>query len=255
MPVNQVLEFREGQLYSESDLPRIRQVLTGLTLTPMTLMNLQKMNQLNVSVWADKLSSEPKQRGSTGITVLELAVMLVLSTLSAVPSAAISSDRMTNANERDAHEFRLLQHYRLVYAEEPNLFAYCVAKYREKSESSYPAPFEGLAIGSKVGRCMKKQIKIKNRILKLAERELGDRSLAQDIYDECTSYYPRSGAARTGDCVKTRLELDRRLDDDVVENKIYRKCDRKWRKHGADAIDNCSITGANYYRNKGQLRD
>lgn len=201
------------------------------------------------------MSSGPKQRRSTGTKVPELAVMLFLFVLSAVPHAAKSGDRTNQANERDEHEFRLLQHYKLLYAEEQKIFYYCVAKYRKDNNSSQSAPFGGLAIGSKVGSCMRKQIKLKEKILDLAERQLGARSLAQGIYDECTYFYPRSGVARIGDCVKTWLKLDRILDDAVVAKVIYQNCDREWRKHGSDAIDNCSRTEATYYRDKGRLRD
>ncbi len=221
----------------------------------MMLMNLQMMNQFHFSIWADKLSSDPKRRRSTGMTVLKFAAVLYFLMLSAVPYAATSGDRTNYANENDKHEFRLLQHYQLVYAEEQMIFAYCVAKHRKGRKSSQSAPFGGLAIGSKVGRCMRKQIKLKDKILDFAEGQLGERSLAQGIYNECALYYPKSGVTRISDCVKTRLALDRKLDDDVVEKKIYQKCDHKWRKHGSDAIDNCSRTGATYYREKGRLQD
>ncbi len=102
---------------------------------------------------------------------------------------------------------------------------------------------------------MSKQNKLKNNILEYAHDQLGRRSLAQGIYDECLDYYPTSGVKRISKCVKTRLVLRSKLGDETVEKKIYQKCDYKWRKHGLSAIDNCSRMEANYYRDKGTLRD
>ena len=189
------------------------------------------------------------------MTVLNFVVMLFLLMLATALYAANKDDLTNNRQEYYAHEFQLLQYYREVYADEIKIFDYCVAKYRKDLKSSRSAPFGGFAIGSKVGSCARKQVNIKEKILGYAQNQLGERSLAEGIYDECNEYYPRSGAARISKCVRTRLTLDSKLDDDLVEKMIYQKCDLKWRKHGPGAIDNCSRTGATYYRDKGQLRD
>lgn len=102
---------------------------------------------------------------------------------------------------------------------------------------------------------MIRQNKIKNRILDYAYDQLGSRSLAQSVYDDCTDYHPKNGVRRISECVKTRLMLDKKLGDDIIEKRIYQKCDLKWSKHGSSAINNCSITEATHYRDKGQLRD
>jgi len=100
---------------------------------------------------------------------------------------------------------------------------------------------------------MIEQNTIKNRILGVAHDQLGRRSLAQDIYDDCVDYHPINGVARISKCVMTRLVLNSKLENDSVEQEIYQKCDFKWRKHGFRAIDNCARTQANYYRDTGQL--
>jgi len=182
----------------------------------------------------------------------KLNVLVVISILTICISGNLAP---TNASPLTEHEFYLLQHYKQVYAEEPRIFDYCVGKYKEEPKSFQSDPFRQFAIGSKVGSCMRKQIKLKDKILDYAQNQLGRRSLAQGIYDECTDYYPKKGVARISKCIKTKLVLDSRLEDDIVEKKIYQKCDTKWRKHGSSAIDNCSRTEATYYREKGQLRD
>jgi len=187
--------------------------------------------------------------------VLNFVVMVFLLMLATALYAADTDNPTNHKKEYYEHEFLLLQHYRLIYADEMKIFDYCVAKHRKGLKSSRSAPFGGFAIGSKVGSCMRSQINIKEKILDYAQNQLGGRSLAQGIYNECTEYYPKSGATRISKCVKTRLMLDSKLDDDFVEKTIYQKCDFKWRKHGSGAINNCSITEANYYRDKGQLRD
>lgn len=189
------------------------------------------------------------------MTVLNFSAMLCILMLSTALYAAKTDERKSYKQEYYLNEFRLLQHYREIYAKESKIFDYCVRKYKEKSKSSQSAPFGGYAIGSKVGSCMRKQIKLKDKILGYAQDQLGERSLARDIYDECSYYYPKNGVVRISKCVKTKLVLDSRLEDDIVEKKIYKKCDSKWRKHGASAIDNCSRTESTYYRNKGRLRD
>jgi hypothetical protein len=131
--------------------------------------------------------------------------------------------------ERQYYELR---YYKLKYPNE--IFNYCVDKYGtiDKYETLSPA----------LGGCMVRQKKLKDSII-------GDAK----IYDECVEYYPKNGVTRIGKCVQTRLVLRRKLQADSVEKEIYLKCDLKWRKHGAGAVDNCSRAQANYYRDNGQL--
>ena len=137
------------------------------------------------------------------------------------------------------HEFYLLQHYKLVYAKE--IFDFCVHNFGLK--------------GPSLRRCLIRNDKLKQRILNVAQDQLGRRSLAQGIYDECLDYHPTQGVGRIAKCVETRLVLASRLKDDAIEKKIYDKCDFKWRIHGYMAIDNCARAEANNYRDKGVLRD
>ena len=102
---------------------------------------------------------------------------------------------------------------------------------------------------------MSKQEKIRTAILERAQDELGRRSQAEFLYYDCLDYYPEDSIGRTGDCVDARLILRERLNDGEAEGEIYRRCDQKWRKHGARAIRNCAVSGANYYRDTGGFRD
>jgi len=193
--------------------------------------------------------------------VLNFSVMLCILMLSTALYAAKTGER-TSAEYHEYYQkqARLLQHYQQVYAGEKMLFDYCLGKYNVRyvkpKSFQFGSGFQrGFPIGSKVGSCMRKQIKLKNKILKYAQDQLGGRSLAQGIYDGCTDYYPKNGVARISKCVKTKLVLDSKLEDDIVEKRIYQKCDSKWRKHGSSAINNCSIMEANYYREKGKFRE
>jgi len=166
--------------------------------------------------------------------VLKLAILLCFSMLTTALYATKTDQRINFESQ-----YYLLKSYKLTYTEE--IFDYCVEKNG--------------TIASAAGSCMRRQNKIKTGILNYAHDQLGRRSLAQGIYDDCTDYHPKNGVKRIRKCVKTRLMLDRKLEDDIIEKKIYQKCDFKWRKHGSSAINNCSVTEANYYREKGQLRD
>jgi len=166
--------------------------------------------------------------------VLKFAILLCISMLTTALYAATTDQRINLENQ-----YYQLKSYKLMYTEE--IFDYCV----EKNGTIAPA----------AGACMIRQNKIKNEILDYAHDQLGRRSLAQSIYDDCTDYHPKNGVRRIRECVRTRLMLDRKLEDDIIEEKIYQKCDFKWRKHGSSAINNCSVTEATYYREKGQLRD
>ena len=168
------------------------------------------------------------------MTVLKSILVLIISTS---PTALYGA--ATDENINYEYDFYLLQQYKLKYTNE--IFDFCVGKYG--------------TTGSAPGGCMIGQNKIKNRILDLAHDQLGRRSLAQDIYDDCLDYHPINGVARISECVRTRLVLNGKLGNDLVENEIYRKCDFKWRKHSFRAIDNCARTQANYFRDKGQLPD
>lgn len=190
------------------------------------------------------------------MTALNFVVLLFFVVLSAALYAAETEERTSyEYEEYYLNEFNLLQHYKLLYPDEERIFNYCVEKHKKEPGSYRPAPFGGYAIGSRVGSCVKKQIKLKNQIIDSAQDQLGGRTQAQAMYDECYEYYSRSGAATIGRCVKTRLVLDSMLEDDIVENKIYRNCDLIWRKHGHSAIDNCSRNNAYYYLQKGRFRD
>jgi len=166
--------------------------------------------------------------------VLKFAILLCISMLTTALYAAKTDERINLENQ-----YYLLKSYKLMYTEE--IFDYCVEKNG--------------TIVSAAGACMIRQNKIKNGILDYAHDQLGRRSLAQSIYDDCTDYHPKNGVRRIRECVRTRLMLDRKLEDDIIEEKIYQKCDFKWRKHGSSAINNCSVTEATHYREKGRLRD
>lgn len=189
------------------------------------------------------------------MTVLKFVVTLFAMVLSTALYAAKPGDQTDQEYQYYLNELNLLQHYKLMYPDEERIFNYCLKKFNEDRKSLRSDPSRGYNIGTDVGSCMKKQIKIKNRILDNAQDQLGGRAQAQGIYDECSEYYSRSGAATIGRCVRTRLLLDKMLEDDIVENEIYQNCDRVWRKHGHNAIDNCSRNDAYYYLQKGQLRD
>ena len=184
------------------------------------------------------------------MTVLKFAVLLCIPMLTTALQAA-KSDEPKNFELLQYYN-NLLNHYKLIYTKE--IFDYCIDKNGIKV-SYLDIGTRLLAIGSRLGSCMRKQDKLKNRILNYAQDQLGRRSLAQAIYDDCIDYHPMNGVARISKCVRTRLALDSKLKDDTIETIIYQKCDFKWRKHGSGAIDNCSISEANYYRRYGQLRD
>ncbi len=137
------------------------------------------------------------------------------------------------------HDYYLLRHYKLIYTKE--IFDFCVDKYG--------------TTGHKMRSCMIRNDKIKKNIFADARDQLGMQSLAQNIYDDCVDYYPLNGVARIRKCVRTRLVLDDKLKDITIGEIIYQKCDFKWRKHSSGAIDTCSRAEANYYRDKGQLKD
>ena len=138
-----------------------------------------------------------------------------------------------------------LQYFKLKYPEE--IFNYCVNEHGtiDKYVPTNPA----------LGGCMVRQKKLRDRIIDNAIDQLGRSSLAQEIYDECVDYYPKNSVARIGGCVRTRLVLREKLQKESIEKEIYLNCDLKWRKHGSGAVDNCARSNANYYREKGQLRD
>ncbi|MDJ0779596.1 MAG: hypothetical protein QNJ85_17135 [Gammaproteobacteria bacterium] len=140
---------------------------------------------------------------------------------------------------RAKHEYYTLKHLKLVYS--PEVFDYCVDRHR--------------VVGRPLRSCMMKQEKIRTGILDRALRELGRKSLARSLYDDCLDYYPGESISRVGDCVDTRLILRERLNHDDAEVEIFALCDKKWRKHGASAIRNCAISAAGYYRDTGKIVD
>lgn len=159
-----------------------------------------------------------------------VAASVAIIAIALFPESAVSGDRTS---------YYELQRYKVQYTEE--IFRYCLDSIGRNDPD--------------LGWCMKRQQRIKDNILANALDELGRNSRAMAVYDDCVDYYPVSGVARIGACVDARLILHRKLDDDEAEQAIYQKCDEKWRKHGFRAVTNCSVHGANYYRDKGEFRD
>ena len=174
---------------------------------------------------------------SNGFTCF-LGVLLFASLT--MPGLGQAGDR----NEYDTSDEALRRHYllqRLKLRHSAEVFDYCVSRFT-------------LNIGRLPG-CMLRQEKIRSNILRRAQEQLGLRSLAESLYFECRDLYPDQSISRSGDCVEAKLILRERLDEADVEAEIYRRCDRKWRRHGARAVKNCVIHGANFYLDKGELRD
>ncbi len=137
------------------------------------------------------------------------------------------------------HDHYSLLYYKNKYSTE--IYTYCVKRFRPKE--------------SKLKKCMKLEQRSKRIILNVALKQLGNEGDAQRIYEQCMGYYPTLGVTRISRCVKTRLILESKLKFEVIEQEIYKRCDLKWRKHGAGAVDNCSRAGANTYLDKGVFRD
>lgn len=168
------------------------------------------------------------------MSVLKFAVTAFILMLSTILYAA-----KTEQQANSEHDYYLLQHYKSIYTEE--IFTFCVDAYG--------------TTGHKMRSCMIRNAELKKNILSDALDQLGRQSLAESIYDDCVDFYPLNGVARISECVKTRLDLSGKLQDDKIEKTIYQKCDYIWRKHGFRAINNCSSTEAIYYRDKGFLKD
>lgn len=168
----------------------------------------------------------------------------VLVALAALIMSVSGSAATTDEQALYIHQYILLEHYKLIYTEE--IFDFCIEK------SGTP---RRLVMASKLGSCLRKNNKLKQRILNNAHEQLGRQSLAQSIYDECLDYHPMVGVRPIGKCVYTKLYLHRELNDDSEERRVYQKCNLKWRKHGYGAVDTCAKSEVNYYRRWGKYND
>jgi len=68
---------------------------------------------------------------------------------------------------------------------------------------------------------------MKNRILRVAQDQLGLKSLALLVYDDCLEYYPATGMGRIVGCVETRLMLNSKVGNILIEKAIYQSCETK----------------------------
>jgi len=162
-----------------------------------------------------------------------LKALCLCSALLLTPDAETAPSNYRHYLERD---YQLLDAYRKKYP--PEIYRYCVKRYGHFSP--------------KLGACLNRQFRMKERILAGAQRDLGQRSLVRVLYHSCLRYYPLYGVARIWRCMQSRIKLREILHDETVEKEIYRRCDSKWRKHGFRAIDNCSLHQAKYYRDRGR---
>ena len=168
---------------------------------------------------------------------MRFPILLALLAVSAGPLARAADD--TRDLRVLKHDYYLMESYRLTYSRE--IFDYCARKHG--------------TVGRTAGSCMMKQERQKKRVLKEALEQLGTQSAAQAVWDDCLDYYPNHSAVRIGHCVRTRLDLNEKLEDEPVEKEIYHACDMKWRKHGYRSIDSCSTTQARYFLRTGELPD
>ena len=137
----------------------------------------------------------------------------------------------------DLEKAEFLMHLRQVYDAE--IFDYCFKEHETNVLL--------------VAGCSAREQVRKNRLFRRAQAQLGQLSLVRAIYDECFDYYPNRSVTRIGFCVDSRLVLRDKLDNEPIEREIYRRCDEKWRKHGARSIDACTIHAATDFRRKGRL--
>ena len=178
------------------------------------------------------MSTLPKVDWSQAICRI-LAVLIMLVSCS-------SGYAMTPDEQEEYRRKKLrLSYYREAYSKE--IYGYCARNFRNKE--------------SRLVRCLDWHDRLKGEILANAQRYFGSESLAQGIYDQCYDYHPYEGVARIGECVSTRLKINKLVADEAIEKQIYHGCYRKRSKHGASAINNCANSDARYYRRTGILRD
>ena len=165
--------------------------------------------------------------------------ILAVLVLAVVCHAAAAEQRRYDV-ETLRYDYEALMYYKTLYGSE--IFEYCLTNEHSGHITS-------------LVNCLEGQQRRKEQILRKGQAQLGQRSLAQAIYDDCVDYSTDQGVAGIGHCVDTRPVLRDKLDDEAVEREIYRRCYLKWRKHSAGAINTCAGHAANYYRAKGELRD
>ena len=154
-------------------------------------------------------------------------------------AGAIAQEDLQYPDPYSEGYFERLDYYDSLYSDE--IFGFCKKHFLLKIR--------------KMGSCLRKQQKLKDAIITNAQDKLGSRSLADSVYNECLDYHPRQGVVRVGSCVETRLMLHEKVEDDSIERVIYRKCEKKWRRNNASAIDTCCAHEGRYYRDNGKLRD
>lgn len=153
--------------------------------------------------------------------------------------SAAGIEKETNQQYDYDQRLRRLEIYQKLYS--PEIFEFCT-------------DLHGL-VSDKLRSCMRTQGKLKNEMLAMAHRQLGERELAESVYNDCLAFYPGTGVARAASCVGIRLMLNLKLGDEPVEKAIYRNCDSKWRRHGMKAVSDCCLHGGNYYLRYGELRE
>ena len=163
-----------------------------------------------------------------------LQILCLFAALLMAPAADAATTSKRNIKFPD---YQLLKAYRLKYSYE--IYSYCIDRLGSHSAA--------------LGSCMLKQSKIKARLFADAQHKLGQRSIVQSIYNDCLNYYPAYGVGRIARCVHSRISMREILQDDRVEQEIYRRCDSKWRKHGFRAIDTCSLHRTKYFRDRGRF--
>ncbi len=162
----------------------------------------------------------------------------ILSILILALCCGVAAAESTRRDDGRRYDVEALRYYKTLYSSE--IFEYCLNQH-----GNSPV----------LPGCLERQQELKQRLFDRAQAQLGQRSPVQSIYDDCLDFYPDQGVARIRHCVDTRLLLRDKLNDAAAEREIYRRCDKKWRRHGAAPINTCSTHAANYYRDKGRFRD
>ena len=153
-------------------------------------------------------------------------------------TAHTDTDQPRHENARDRYyRLKLLREF---YSRE--IYNYCTNKFE-------------VELSIQLQNCMMQQKQLKDRIFKKAQRQLGQNSAVQQLFNDCLNVDPLAGMSRIGKCMDIRLDLRERIDQPVIEREIYERCQQKWRQHGTGAIRNCASHEANYFLDKGELLD
>jgi hypothetical protein len=121
----------------------------------------------------------------------------------------------------------------------PEIFDFCVYKHGTTS--------------ARTGTCLETEERRRIELMRKLQKELGRRSAAQAIYNQCRNRFADRGVYPIESCAIAIIAAAKDTGSYDVARRIYDGCVQQWGRGKVDAASRCSKADARYYKRHGRI--